>query len=312
MSLVSAKDLQTLLSSQRQEWPMAASNFKGLEEVQSKTLNIGQAKVRVQFNPKRIISSGAKVDEKTIAERPCFLCEKNRPQEQKSILFGGYEILINPFPIFPEHFTIPAISHTPQLIEGRIGDLLELAYQLTPYVLFYNGPFCGASAPDHMHFQAGNSRFLPIEEAAKEQGQQDVIIKKERGIVFRIKDFPCQTLVIKSASKEFCQENFEKILTFLPIHEGHEEPMMNILSFFHEGEWFLLIIPRKKHRPSCFFAEGNQKITISPASVDLGGVFITPLKKDFDRANEKLITEIYNEVCLDQEEMNYLINHIQL
>lgn len=153
-----------LLTGQLASWETARNNYAALSGVRVKELNVNGILYKVQFNPARIVSSGAKVDAKSILERKCFLCPANLPPVQKGIPFGGhYNILVNPFPIFPRHLTVPELAHTPQRIATRFTDMLELAEALTDYTIFYNGPKCGASAPDHAHFQAGNKGFMPIE-----------------------------------------------------------------------------------------------------------------------------------------------------
>lgn len=156
--------IHNLLTGQLASWETARNNYAALSGVRVKELNVNGIPYKVQFNPARIVSSGAKVDAKSIQERKCFLCPANLPPVQKGIPFGGhYHILVNPFPIFPRHLTIPELAHTPQRIASRFTDMLELAEALTEYTIFYNGPRCGASAPDHAHFQAGNKGFMPIE-----------------------------------------------------------------------------------------------------------------------------------------------------
>jgi ATP adenylyltransferase/5',5'''-P-1,P-4-tetraphosphate phosphorylase II len=229
----------------------------------------------VQFNPARIASSAAKVDPQSIRERKCFLCSDNRPPEQKGVPFKEqYTILINPYPIFPRHLTIPALAHTPQRIASRFDDMLDLAQQLDDYAVFYNGPKSGASAPDHFHFQAGNKGFLPIEN------------DRNWGNAIRI----------ESENKQEMLNRFRQIYDNLPLQPDDDEPMLNLLTWFENGKWATYFFPRKKHRPACYFAEGGDNLLISPASVDLGGVFITPLEKDFEKITAEDIAGILNEV----------------
>ena len=164
---VTTKQIEEFIAAQCAEWPLAGRNFEALKGVEVRYVELPDRHIKVQFNPARIVSSGAKVDARSLAERPCFLCDANRPSEQRGIEWGDgrYTILVNPFPIFPRHLTIPAAEHTPQRITGRVADMLRLASELEGYTVFYNGPRCGASAPDHMHFQAGNSDFLTISES---------------------------------------------------------------------------------------------------------------------------------------------------
>jgi len=264
-----------LFEEQLKEWELAKNNYKALEEVKVKTLNVNGYPYKVQFNPARITSSAAKVDPKSIQERKCFLCAENRPQEQEGIPFNErYTILVNPYPIFPRHLTIPLLEHQPQLIASRFGDMLDLAQQLDDYTVFYNGPKCGASAPDHFHFQAGNKGFLPIEKEADWKN----------------------SIRIESDDKQEMLDNFKRIYDSLPWQAEDTEPMLNILTWYENGKWITYLFPRKKHRPSCYFAENEAKLLISPASVDLGGVIITPLEKDFERITPEDIAGILGEV----------------
>jgi len=268
--------INQLFDEQLSNWELARNNYKALEQVKTKIVIVEGREYKVQFNPARIISSAAKVDAQSIKERKCFLCAENRRPEQKGIPFNErYTILINPFPIFPRHLTIPALEHTPQLIKSRFGDMLDLAQQLDDYIIFYNGPKCGASAPDHFHFQAGNKGFLPIE---KNRNSQNIIC-------------------IESDNKEEILNHFKKIYTSLPLIAEDDEPMMNILAWYETGKWIVCIFPRKKHRPACYSAKGEANLLISPAAVDLGGVFITPLEKDFEKITAEDISKILNEVC---------------
>jgi ATP adenylyltransferase/5',5'''-P-1,P-4-tetraphosphate phosphorylase II len=264
-----------LFEEQLATWELAKTNYKALEQVKVKTLVANGREYKVQFNPARIASSAAKVDANFIRERKCFLCEENRPTEQKGIPFDGrYTIIINPYPIFPQHLTIPLLEHTPQLIASRYGDMLDLAQQLDDYVVFYNGPKCGASAPDHFHFQAGKKGFLPIE---------------------KDKDWNNSIRIVSENKKEML-DSFQQIYDSLPLQPADDEPMMNILTWFENGIWTTCLFSRKKHRPSCFTAEGEANLIITPASVELGGIFITPLEKDFIKITAEDIAAILNEI----------------
>jgi len=173
-----ADEAEALLQRQLHEWPLVADNYRALQALCMRTIEVGGVSVRLQYNPARIRSTASKVDAVSLSERPCFLCDAHRPVEQLSLPIGGqYKLLVNPYPIFPRHFTLPSVVHTPQAIIGRFADMLELASLLPEYVIFYNGARCGASAPDHMHFQAGNRGFVPIESQWeslwKEQGESE-------------------------------------------------------------------------------------------------------------------------------------------
>ena len=291
-----------LIQEQLLDWPLAHQNFAALESVKSKNIKVGNVNYRVQFNPARIVSSAAKVDTKSIQERKCFLCATNRPAEQKGIDYKAYELLINPFPIFPRHLTIPDVSHVDQKITDRIGDMLDLAMQLDDYVLFYNGPKCGASAPDHMHFQAGNKGFMEIEEDVKLLSKELIFTHKSSTISL-LDDQPRNSIVFVSKKIEDLVEAFDLVYQLLPLKEGEIEPMMNALAWYDKGTCTLVLLPRIKHRPDCFFAEGDEKMTISPASVDLGGVFITPIEVDFNRIDSSIVHQILSEVSMSKSEI---------
>ena len=290
------KEVKKLLHEQLNEWDLAKTNYDALQSVQSKDFDFGEFVVRVQFNPGRIVSSSAKVDAKTIQERKCFLCPANLPAVQRGIPFGkDYQILVNPFPIFPEHLTIPSLHHEDQLIFNRFEDMLDLAESLDEFTIFYNGPKCGASAPDHVHFQAGNKGFLLIEKDIKNVSKR-IISENEEIKIYSLENYLRNVIVIESANKKAVVDAFKQIYSQLEIKEGEKEPMFNVISWYEDGKWISCIFPRKVHRPKCFFAEGDDNIMISPASVDMGGVFITPQEKDFAKITAEDIKAILAEV----------------
>ena len=253
--------------------------------------------VTCQYNPTRIRSSAAKTDAASIAKRPCFLCKENRPPEQESIDWRGkYELLQNPFPIFPQHLTIPTYEHIPQRMKGRFGDMLALAKDLPTYTIFYNGPQCGASAPDHMHFQAGTRRFMPIEQEWQERIGEHLAVCGQARLHIMAND-PRNTLVMIAEDEADAVSLFEKICESLP------KPMINVLCYYENNQWFTFIFPRTKHRPACYFASGDEQMIISPASVDIGGVFITAREQDFERLDSTLLEGILQEVCWQQPEI---------
>ena len=298
-----------LFQEQLENWTLASDNFKALINIRTKDEKVNGVNYRVQFNPSRIISSGAKVDKKSINERKCFLCKENRPIEQQEVVYKEYNILVNPYPIFPKHLTISDTLHKDQLIYNRVSDLLDLSYQLDKYVLFYNGPKSGASAPDHMHFQAGNKGFLPIQ-AGIENITKKSISLFESAELFLLNDQPRNSLLIKGKSIADIDELFNKVYNVLPIIDSNSEPMLNLLSWYEDNEWFLIILLRKKHRPDCYFAKDQNKLLISPASVDLGGVFITPVESDFNKVNGEMIKTIIEEVSLSKSEVCNILNRL--
>jgi len=314
---LNSQNLAALFQEQLVSWEQAGSNYKALENVLVKEVNVGGFPFKVQFNPARIVSSSAKVDTKSIKERKCFLCKENRPQVQKGLDFvydkdkeNPYTILINPFPIFPKHLTIPMLAHKDQLIGGRMGAMLALAKELPDFTLFYNGPKCGASAPDHFHFQAGNRGFLTMEQEIS-KFEREEIFNSGQAKICAIKTVFNGLFAIESNEIDVSAELFEKIFAVLPIKEGEVEPMVNILCWYNNGIFTILLYIRDKHRPSHYFAQGDANILLSPAAVDLGGVFITPLEKDFNKLDATLIKEILGEICISDDQNRQIINKIK-
>ena len=298
---------------QLEAWPMAKGNFEALKGVKEKTLDLDGLTIRVQFNPARIVSSGAKVDKASLSKRPCFLCEKNRPAEQFGLDFGDdYTVLINPFPIFPRHFTIPLKSHSDQLIAGRIKSMAMLAKAMEGYTVFYNGPRCGASAPDHMHFQAGNSDFLTLDENLPKLEFHTLTDTSEGKLAYSLKPMAIWTVTADSPGK--VEKLFDALYKALPVPEGEKEPMLNLLCSYDKakGLYRLTVIPRKKHRPSFYGMESEDQMLLSPASVDMGGVFITPLEKDFNRLDANIVRKVLDELCLSPEETLEIAKNIYI
>lgn len=303
--------VERFIDSQLAEWQLAAKNFAALGGVKVKTLDVDGMPIKVQFNPARIVSSGAKVDAKTVAARPCFLCAANRPSEQRGLDWHErYTVLVNPFPIFPRHLTVPDTSHVDQRIAGRMADMLSLAADLPGYTVFYNGPRCGASAPDHMHFQAGNSDFLTLGDFVAAAKMRTV--KESDGARLSVVDsLPLKFFIIDATTAESGAAMFERLLRAMPVPEGDAEPMMNILAYATADGTRAVVVPRKRHRPS-FYGDGSgDTMMISPASVDMGGVFITPLEKDFERLDAALVKKIFDELCLSKTEINEIASDVK-
>ena len=289
-------ELQSLLKRQLAGWPEAARRYRDLREVQTKEITIGGMPVRVQYNPARAVSTLARTDAASIAARPCFLCRGNRPQQQVAMPFEGcdgrrYEILVNPFPIFPEHFTVPAVDHVPQRIAGRFPDMLRLAEAFPDMTVFYNGPESGASAPDHFHFQMGCKGFLPVETHFGLLGPKTVMRPGAAAIALTSAYIPGLP-VITAPDAESAEAAFLRVLRSLPVSPRTGEPQLNILCWREQDIFRVLVIPRKAHRPSCYYAPEGEAVRISPASVDLGGVFIVPVEEDFRRIDAGVLQNI--------------------
>lgn len=293
--------INKLFKEQLEEWGLAAKNYKDLETVRFRYLRLGESELGLQFNPGRIQSSSAKVDSKTLAERPCFLCKKNLPKEQEGLLLSeDFTLLLNPFPILRKHFTIVNNRHVSQRIAPYFKDLLDISAKLGEvYTLFYNGPKCGASAPDHMHFQAGLSEQFPIW-SNLDADSLEFLCASEEAQVKAFDEYVCGWL-IEGTNKVKITEVFEKIIAeFALLQVDEPEPMMNILTKY-DDKWSVVIFPRRKHRPTQYFQEGDAQILLSPASVDFGGLLAVPLKKDFERIDTNLLMDIFEQLALDKK-----------
>lgn len=294
--------INALVKHQQNTWNLARKNYRILDGVQTKRFNFGHFKIVVQHNPERIRSSAAKTDAKSIAERPCFLCLENLPAVQKGIPFQNqYLILVNPFPIFPRHLTIPHLNHTPQRIKNFFPDMLKLSRELTGFTLFYNGSKCGASAPDHFHFQAGNKGFLPVEKEFEllEKQFADIIFRNSKTTVVAVGNYLRRFISLRSSDIEELAAIFNVVFKLLPA-KGEPEPMLNILCNYHKNEWRVIIFPREKQRPSHYFETGEKQIVVGPASVELGGVLILPRQEDFRKVTKNTLKEIFSEVTLSE------------
>ena len=301
---------KNFLLEQNQTWEMAAGNYRGLNQVEEKEFHIDGYKIKVQFNPQRIRSSAAKVDPHSIAARKCFLCAGNRPVAQKSLDLGNdFILLVNPFPIFQTHFTIPSVHHIPQLLIPSLKAMFDIARQMEGYLLFYNGPECGASAPDHLHFQAGEAGFLPVESEVERLKPTEglMLTSTDHLKIWAFSDYLRKMITFETDSLSMGVGVIEKIFTrFREIQSEKVEPMVNLLCYFKEGKWVIHLFPRKLHRPKQYFAQGEDQLLISPASVDFGGVFITPRREDFDKITAKDIVDIFSQVSLDEETFQML------
>ena len=295
--------MQGLIDRQLASWPEAARRYSDLREVKTKEITIGGMPVRVQYNPARAVSTLARTDAASIATRPCFLCRENRPQQQESMPFEGcdgrrYEILVNPFPIFPEHFTVPAVDHVPQRIAGRFPDMLRLADTFSDMTVFYNGPESGASAPDHFHFQMGCKGFLPVERHFGLLGPKTVM-RPGAAVIALTSAYIPGLPVITAPDAKSAEAAFLRVLRSLPVSPRTGEPQLNILCWKERTDsdtvFRILVIPRKAHRPSCYYAPEGEAVRISPASVDLGGVFIVPVEEDFRRTDAEVLQSIIRE-----------------
>lgn len=301
-----------LVYDQTHEWDLADKNYQSLSKVRVKTIDFGDYHIDIQFNPERIVSSAAKVDSKSIESRPCFLCRENLPQQQRGLnIDNEFIILVNPFPVFPEHLTIPSILHRSQEIYGNFRNMLMITAQLHEFVIFYNGPKCGASAPDHLHFQAGIKGILPIEQDFTNKNCCREIRRIGNVAISHWPDYQRGIITLTSHDIVSLVACFSHIYSHLQVFlHDDAEPMLNILATFDQDKWIVHVIPRTLHRPVQYFETGEKKIILSPASVDMGGVLITPREEDFFKIGEADVKDILQQVCFDQQAVFKLISQL--
>lgn len=321
------KSLKAFFNDQISRWPLACNNFRALKNVESRELNIGGLDVTLQFNPARIISSAAKTDAASLQNRPCFLCPANRPTEQISRRFEGrkgkkYDILVNPYPIFPEHYVIAFGHHSGQSIWNRFVDIADLTRIYGDYTFFYNGPRCGASAPDHHHFQACRNGILPLENdidrlfaemsvaGAAELPELQYVSSCLDAKLYHYRKFTTGIFALRAETGKSAAKLFYRLLDCAPIPEGDSEPRFNLFCMHKNGEYRAIIVFRSKHRSSHYFTEGPEHLTMSPGCADMGGCFIVPDAEDFAKTDEGLLGDMVREVSITPEEEALIIKRM--
>lgn len=295
-------NIRAFFAHQLDTWDEIRQRYEALKHVGLKQLGHRQ----LQYNPARMVSTGAQIDRQTIAQRACFLCEKNRPEEQLTIDLGDdFELMVNPFPVLPMHFTIVRKTHVPQTILENYTEIHRLLELFPELFVFYNGPMSGASAPDHMHLQAGIGQELPLMTVLRKlEKEQQVLIKQENGSslsMFNSVSF--KAFVIKSKAQETEMTLFKQLYDAMPVREGEKEPRMNIVAWRDGSEDVIVVLPRDNHRPACYFEEGDRRMVISPGALDMAGLIITPREEDFNRMSEDKLTSILKEVSIKEKDM---------
>ncbi len=306
---------------QLETWEEARHRFRDLKHVETIQLS---DQIKLQWNPARIVSTGAKIDKKTLGERPCFLCDKNRPKVQMSKLVDDkFLLLVNPFPILPVHFTIPSRKHQPQAIYKNYGEMHRFLERNSELMIFYNGPKCGASAPDHLHFQAGSSGYLPLQTNWQRLSRNlaEVVVLNEEEKLAVVRDFVVPAFVIISKTAEGDETLFRRLYKSMPIRQGETEPMMNIVAWRKGDEYISVVIPREKHRPGCYCAvgqhrdenviEGDSKVMVSPGALDMSGLVIAPREEDFHKLTEESAAAILQECGVSQEKMGNIVEKLK-
>ena len=291
---MSDNKLTEFFEKQLQQWPDARQRYDDLANIRTR----GLKELRLQFNPARMVSTGAKIDKQSLAKRPCFLCATNRPVEQMTIELGRSEMLINPFPILPRHYTIPLKEHRAQDVSALVDEIQKVLDIDPTLMVFYNGPHCGASAPDHAHLQAGTSGLLPVQR----QWSDDVEWKKTVGgcRIGLVRSYVCPVIALKCSAGMMEQEASALLVRFASMVD------MTIITWLEKEEQVILVFPRKKHRPDCY-ADG---VLVSPGAIDMGGVIITPREEDFETLDYDTVAGILREVSYSEEEVRSYINQI--
>lgn len=305
MSLSLSAQVKKLFEEQLPVWEQCRLAYEGFAQNRMKKLIINGMEFTAQWNPGRIISTTAKVDAQSIQSRACFLCDANRPPEQNSIPVRGYKILVNPFPIFPVHYTVVNQNHVPQRIAGDFEHFLYFTREFgEELVTLYNGPHCGASAPDHAHFQAGTKSHLPIAKQLPSLKSASACHNVDSAEVRFVDDSIRKFVLIEGQNEKDVHAAFEKVYAALvKEHPGQDEPLMNIVSLWEDAAYHVIIYVREKHRPSCYFAEDESKMIFSPATIDISGATVLPREEDFNRATPELIGTALKEVFVNAEKL---------
>lgn len=307
VDIMEDSSISRFFNRQLEVWTDARHRFRDLKHVETRQFS---DQLKLQWNPARIVSTGAKIDKKTLGERPCFLCDKNRPKEQMSKQIDEkFHLLVNPFPILPVHFTIPARKHQPQLIYKNYGEMHRFISLHSDLMVFYNGPKCGASAPDHLHFQAGTNGILPLQTNWQRLSRNltDIISLNDEEKISVVLDFIVPAFVIISKSAESDEALFRRLYKAMPQRGDETEPMMNIISWRKGEEFISVVIPREKHRPEAYFAEGDAQFVVSPGALDMSGLIITPREEDFRKLTEEKALSLLQECGVSEEKMNAII-----
>jgi hypothetical protein len=294
-----------LLAEQKDSWTQLRQAYEALKQAKMRDLACEGFSVRLLYNPGRFRSTAAPVSDADIARRPCFLCEGHLPDAQKALLYrNAYLILANPMPVIPGHFTIAHVSHRPQAIAGHVRDLLDLTADFgRDWIILYNGPRCGASAPDHLHFQAIPSGQTPIEHELREERRWARNNPCNNGVPsWRIKDMGREVIIFRGEEREALVQALHRFLLVQSANrQGWEEPMLNLVAFFDDRMYTILLFPRRRHRPGVYFNEGDDRIVVSPAVVEMAGLIVTPFEKDFERLDRRTVEAIYSEVSLGRD-----------
>lgn len=300
--------IDKLISRQLRDWDEAGANYAALAGAVTRSLSLGEATITLQFNPQRRRSSAARLDQRSLARRECFLCRENQPSKQKTVLWGEhYKIQVNPYPIFRRHLTIADLQHEPQRLAGRVDDMLQLASSLQDYVVFYNGPQCGASAPDHAHFQAVGKGGMPLCDEVL-HATTHILADGDEGSIGYVDTLGRSLFSIETTTRRAAERYTLRLLDLLPLPQGTVEPMVNVLCWWDHIDrlWHMVVFPRRKHRPACY-GEGNGQLLVSPASTEMGGFWAIPCEQDYNDLTSSQVQALYDELCMGRDDLNAVI-----
>jgi len=308
-----------LIDQQTDTWPLLQDGREAFAQMETKRVSVEESEVVVQHNPRRIRSSGAAVDKASVEHRPCFLCAENLPPEEKGIAYGDELIILcNPFPVLDQHLSIVHREHVPQQIEGNVAQLLSLAHDLgSSYFVLYNGPESGASAPDHLHFQACSRELLPIEENLFKDEPvlaEDCSYCEETARssfeLFTLGGCGRSVVVFRGGNPEEITQWVYTVIRELAAQTDKTEPLINIICTYDPKLWTVYLFPRAKHRPSSFYSEGEQRLIVSPGAIDMAGVVVVPEREHYDKIDGPRIAAIFSEVSMRGEIVNDLVDGI--
>lgn len=300
--------INKLIAKQLRDWDVAGRNYGALDHVAMRTLQLGESTITLQYNPERRRSSAASIDKKSLAGRKCFLCSEHQPAKQKTILWGRhYKIQVNPYPIFKRHLTIADLNHVPQALSGRMGDMLLLARDLPDFVVLYNGPECGASAPDHAHFQAGGKGELPLCDEVLHATTR-LLSGSDEGFIGYVDVLGRSLFTIETSTMRAAERYALRLLDLLPASVSGCEPMVNVLCWWDVTErvWRVVVFPRRKHRPACY-GEREGQLLLSPATAEMGGLWAIPELKDYESLSPVQVQALYDELCMSHDDLAPLL-----
>jgi len=312
-----ASRMKALYDQQKRIWARLRRGHEDMRKAQIRRIELENQWVLCLHSPHRIESVSARVDVHSIANRPCFLCPQNLYDQEKGLPYGDdYAILCNVSPIFDFHLVITHRDHVPQQIEGHLDDALRLVQDLSPqFVLIYNGPRCGASAPDHLHFQAFPRGNLPLEDQiwGDHPSQIPGIVTGREGILMAAPHgFSRRFLTFDSDHRGALSFWFHRTLETLAKTTGMTgEPMINLVMAYHEGQWRMILFPRERHRPRCYHNRGDRQLLISPGAIDMAGVFVIPRENDYHRIDARILRGIYEEVTLSEDRFSRLMEELE-